>query len=133
MYCINCGVKMADSEKKCPLCNTVIYHLDFKHTTAHPLYPDNKMPENCSGSKALNGTIIVLFLIPVLVCFFADMSFDGKMEWFGYVAGALIVSYIVFALPRWFNKPNPVIFAPCNFVATALYLLYINLATEGSF
>lgn len=132
MYCIKCGVKLADSEQKCPLCNTIVSHPDFTQTTEHPLYPTNKMPKSSSSSKALNGTIIVLFLIPLLVCFFADLSLDRKIDWFGYVAGALIVFYIAVALPRWFKKPNPVIFVPCNFVATALYLLYINLATDGN-
>ena len=132
MYCIKCGVKLADTEKKCPLCNTIVCHPDFKQTAEHPLYPSNKMPKNNSGSQALNGAVIILFFIPLLVCFFADLSLDGKMEWFGYVAGALVVSYVAFALPLWFKKPNPVIFVPCSFAAAALYLLYINLATGGS-
>ncbi len=132
MYCIKCGVKLANTEKKCPLCNTVVCHPDFEQTAEQPLYPSNKMPKTNSGSLVLNGAVIILFFIPLLVCFFADLSLDGKPEWFGYVAGALVVSYIVFALPLWFKKPNPVIFVPCNFVATALYLLYINLATNGS-
>ena len=132
MYCIKCGVKLADTEKKCPLCNTIVCHPDFKQTAERPLYPSNKMPKNDSGSKALNGAVIILFFIPLLVCFFADLSLDGKIEWFGYVAGALMLSYVVFALPLWFKKPNPVIFVPCDFVAIALYLLYINFATGGS-
>ena len=132
MYCIKCGVKLADTEKKCPLCNTIVCHPDFKQTAERPLYPSNKMPKNDSGSKALNGAVIILFFIPLFVCFFADLSLDGKIEWFGYVAGALILSYVAFALPLWFKKPNPVIFVPCNFVAIALYLLYINFATGGS-
>ena len=132
MYCIKCGVKLADTEKKCPLCNTIVCHPDFKQTAERPLYPSNKMPKNDSGSKALNGAVIILFFIPLLVCFFADLSLDGKIEWFGYVAGALMLSYVAFALPLWFKKPNPVIFVPCNFVAIALYLLYINFATGGS-
>ena len=132
MYCINCGVKLADSEKTCPLCNTVVCHPVLKQSTGRPLYPNNKMPKSSSNSNALNGIIMVLFLIPLLVCLFADLSLDGKMEWFGYVAGALMVFYIAVALPRWFKKPNPVIFVPCNFVAAALYLLYINLATGGN-
>ena len=131
MYCIKCGVKLADTEKKCPLCNTVVCHPDFEQIAERPLYPSDKMPKNNSGSKALNGIVIILFLIPMLVCFFADWFLDGKIEWFGYVAGALVLSYVAFALPMWFNKPNPVIFVPCNFVTTALYLLYINLATGG--
>ena len=79
-----------------------------------------------------NLPFVILFFIPLLVCFFADLSLDGKIEWFGYVAGALMLSYVAFALPLWFKKPNPVIFVPCNFVAIALYLLYINFATGGS-
>lgn len=30
MYCIKCGVKLADSEKKCPLCNTIVCHPEFE-------------------------------------------------------------------------------------------------------
>lgn len=132
MYCIKCGVKLAVSEKKCPLCNTVVCHPDFEQRAEQPLYPSNRMPKSKSGSKALNGAVIILFLIPLLVCFFADLSLDGKVQWFGYVAGALTVSYVAFALPLWFKKPNPVIFVPCNFVGVAVYLLYINLSTNGN-
>ncbi len=132
MYCIKCGVKLADTEKKCPLCNTVVCHPEFNQTVKQPLYPSNKMPKNGSGSKALNGAVIILFLIPLLVCFFADISLGGKLEWFGYVAGALVVAYVTFALPLWFTKPNPVIFVPCSFASIGIYALYINLATAGN-
>lgn len=132
MYCIKCGVKLADTEKKCPLCRTVVYHPDLKQQETAPLYPVDKMPKSVSRRKALNGAVVILFFIPLLVCLFADASLDGNMEWFGYVAGALVISYVAVALPLWFNKPNPVIFVPCNFVAAALYLLYINWETGGN-
>ncbi len=132
MYCIKCGVKLQDTEKKCPLCNTVVCHPDFEKTSEQTLYPSNKLPKASSVSKVLNGAIIILFLIPIFVCFFADWSLGGEIEWFGYVAGALTLVYVAFALPMWFKKPNPVIFVPCNFVALALYLLYINFKTSGN-
>lgn len=131
MYCINCGVKLADTEKKCPLCNTLVYHPDIAQPTARPLYPENKMPKNASNPKVLNGVIIIIFLIPLFVCFLSDMRFNKQLDWFGYVAGALLLAYVAFALPMWFKKPNPVIFVPCVFVTAALYLLYINLVTGG--
>ena len=131
MYCIECGVKLADAEKKCPLCNTAIYHPDYVNRSGKPLYPSEKMPKKPTNSKALNGVVIILFLIPLFVCFAADLQLDGRLEWAGYVAGALMLSYITFALPMWFQKPNPVIFVPCDFAATVLYLLYINIATGG--
>ncbi|MBO5253526.1 MAG: hypothetical protein J6C51_06260 [Clostridia bacterium] len=132
MYCVNCGVKLADSEQKCPLCSTAVYHPDIERTQGKPLYPQNKMPDIKAGTKALCGALIILFMIPLVTCFFADLLIDGRFDWFGYAAGALLVAYIMFALPLWFNKPNPVIFAPCNFVATGLYLLYIDLTTSGN-
>ena len=56
---------------------------------------------------------------------------DNSIGWFGYVAGALLMTYIAFALPMWFDKPNPVVLVPCNFAALTLYLFYINFATCG--
>ncbi len=131
MYCVNCGVKLAESEKICPLCNTAVYHPEIKQAVTSSLYPKNKIPKTTSNSKVLNGAIIIMFLIPLIVCFLADIQINGKLEWFGFVAGALGVGYIVFALPLWFKKRNPVIFVPCGFIATGLYLLYINFITGG--
>lgn len=131
MYCINCGVKLAESELKCPLCGTAVYHPDLPQAPHDPLYPSDRMPQNKSGAKALGGAIIILFCIPLLVTFFGDLQTNGSLNWFGYVAGALIVVYTLFALPLWFRKPNPVIFVPCDFAAVTLYLMYINLVTDG--
>lgn len=131
MYCVNCGVKLADTEQTCPLCNAVAVRPEFRQQECRPLYPSNKLPQPGSGNKAISGALLILYLIPLVVCFFADYQLNGEFEWFGYVAGALILGYIAFALPLWFRKPNPVVFVPCNFISTAAYLLYIDLATEG--
>ena len=131
MYCIKCGVKLADTEKICPLCNTTVYHPDIKAVNEPPLYPKGRVPKMRLRSAKLNGAIIFLFLIPMLICLLADKQTDGAVTWFGFVAGALILTYITLALPLWFNRPNPVIFVPVGFVVTGLYLLYIDLAVEG--
>ena len=132
MYCIQCGVKLADTEQKCPLCGTVVFHPQLAQKAERPLYPSGKMPAKGAHSKTLCGAVIVLFVIPLMICFFADFLYNGVLDWFGYVAGALLLAYIVAALPLWFRKPNPVVFVPCGFAATAVYLLYINLVTDGN-
>ena len=132
MYCIKCGVKLADSEKKCPLCETKVYHPDIDMPKVEPLFPDGKMPDAKNKSKALNGAVIILFLIPLIVCIMADIMINGIFGWSGYAVGALLVFYIAFALPHWFTKPNPVIFTPITFAAVILYLLYINFYTGGN-
>ena len=30
MYCIKCGVELADTEKQCPLCGTLVYHPELE-------------------------------------------------------------------------------------------------------
>ena len=132
MYCVKCGVKLADTEGKCPLCETVVCHPDFPPSREKPLYPEDKMPKGPSGLKALGGVVIILFLVPFVLSFFSDMHPDGQMDWFGYVAGALIMAYVIIALPLWFAKPNPVIFVPCDFAAVALYLWYICWEVGGN-
>ncbi len=132
MYCIKCGVKLGEAEQCCPLCNTIVCHPDFKPEVQQGLYPPKKLPEVHSGRAVVNGAILILFLVPLAVCFFSDLHINRTLDWFGYVAGALCLTYICLVLSHWFRKPNPVIFVPCAFVAAGLYLLYVNHATGGN-
>ena len=131
MYCINCGVKLADTEARCPLCGTDPLHPNIQQTPVRPLYPRESFPAPRPKNGAVNGTILVLFLIPLLVTFLIDLQTGERIDWFGFVAGALLLAYVIFALPLWFRNPNPIIFVPCSFAAAALYLLYISATVSG--
>lgn len=132
MYCVNCGVKLADSEKKCPLCATTVYHPDIPRPEGSSLYPKDRYPSTEVKPKAAQGVILFLFLSPMITTLLIDLRVNQSVTWSGYVSGALLLFYVTVVLPGWFRDPNPVIFVPCDFVAIGLYLLYINLATGGS-
>lgn len=132
MYCIQCGVKLADTEKVCPLCGTVPFHPDIQRADVPPLYPQNRYPAVTHISRLGIMTIVsALFLLPMLVTLLIDLRIAGAVTWSGFVAGALALAYLCFGLPSWFKKPNPVIFVPIAFVGAGGYLLYINQATGG--
>ena len=131
MYCVKCGTKLETGEKICPLCDTVVYHPDIVTDENKRQFPSGRMPDIKHHSNTFNGAVIIMFMIPLVVCFLADFYFDREIKWFGYVAGALVMGYTAFALPMWFKKPNPVIFTPCIFAETIGYLLYINCITDG--
>ncbi len=131
MFCVNCGVRLGDTEKRCPLCDTAVYHPDVKQPAVRPLYPPDRCPNPKPPSRGLNGAILILFFIPVFVSLLSDWQTDGTLSWFGFVAGGLTLAYLMFGLPLWFSKPNPVIFTPCNVAAITAYLFYVNLATDG--
>ncbi len=131
MYCINCGVKLEDTEKKCPLCGTAPYHPELTRNAAESLYPVDRCPSEQMNIKGKMIIVLTAFLIPMIVSVLCDLQFSGGIVWSGYVVGALVLAYLIIVLPQWFKKPNPVIFVPCDFAAVILYLLYINLQSGG--
>lgn len=131
MYCINCGVKLADTEKRCPLCGMEAFHPDLVRGEAELLYPSHRYPVPQVNSRAAQIIVTTMALMALLITLVCDIQINGRVTWSGYVAGALLVGYVVFVLPFWFRRPNPVVFVPCGFAAIGLYLLYINCVTGG--
>ncbi|MBE6650361.1 MAG: zinc ribbon domain-containing protein [Ruminococcaceae bacterium] len=132
MYCINCGVKLSDTEKSCPLCGTVPYHPDLVRTEADSLYPKNKYPKTKKVSRiGIMMAMSILSLIAAIVPMLCDFGINSSMTWSAFVVGAVVMGYPAFVLPFWFKKPNPAIFTAVFFVCSALYLLFINIITSG--
>ena len=132
MYCVKCGVELADTEKSCPLCLTRVYHPEVHQPEVAPLYPVGMEMPSDRHSKAAAVCLTVVFSLGALFSVLCDVQLSGGISWSGYVVGALLTAYVLLVLPGWFKKPNPVIFVPCGFAAMLLYLMYINLATGGS-
>lgn len=131
MYCVNCGVKLKDTELECPLCNTRVYHPDIVRKEEACAYPEGRYPSIPASSYIVQVIITAMFVLPLLIVVICDMQFNNRLTWSGYVVGALLVAYIVFVLPLWFKKINPIIIVPFDFIAMGLYLFYINEATSG--
>lgn len=131
MYCVNCGVKLADTEKTCPLCGIRAFHPELEQGEGEATYPKGKYPKVEAKTLGMPIFLTVIFLIPFLITLMCDLRLNQAVTWSGYVIGALILSYFTFVLPTWFRAPNPVVFVPCSFVLIGLYLLYINDITGG--
>lgn len=131
MYCIQCGVRLADTEARCPLCGTVPYHPEISRPQTAPLYPGGRLPKQQFTHLGAIIITTVLFLIPLLITFLCDLQINHAVTWSGYVIGSLLLAYGVFVLPAWFRKPHPIIFTPCSFALAGGFLLYINCATGG--
>ena len=76
--------------------------------------------------------ISILCIVPIVVSLILDFNLNGSVVWSGFVIGGILLAYISGILPLWFKNPNPVIFVPCSFATLCVFLLYINLETEGN-
>lgn len=130
MYCIKCGVELAESEKVCPLCGLKPYHPEIAENSGEKPYPTSKIPSYETVNKqGLMFLLTMVFIIPMAIAILCDTTITGSFSWSGYVVGGLILAYIPLVLPHWFKKPNPVIFIPVFFAAVVLFLLYVDIAT----
>lgn len=131
MYCIKCGVELADSEVVCPLCGTKVYNPDLPRTLKDAPYPPNKEKEKKLSNKGLMLIITFLFTAIIAQLIICEFSIPSSRSWAGYSIFALMLGYVIIVLPMWFKNPNPVIFVPCDFAAILAYLLYIDLMVGG--
>ena len=130
MYCVKCGVELADGEKKCPLCYTPVYFPEAEDRGERP-YPEYDYKADRVNPRGIYFIISFVFLIAAGISVVCDINIDGRIAWSDYVLGGLIVGYVSFILPAWFVRPNPAIFIPCDFLAAALLVGYINYKTAG--
>ena len=130
MYCVKCGVELADSEKKCPLCLTPVYYPEIEKLS-EPIYPPfQKQPERVNP-RGIYFIVSILFFICATISALCDYNLGNGISWSGYVVGGLILAYVIFVLPGWFERTHPAVFIPCDFAAVALYLWYICYALSG--
>jgi predicted outer membrane lipoprotein len=133
-YCVNCGVELADSEKRCPLCD-----LEVQNPRAPWTEPDER-PYPRHVDKVLKridrryfATLSGLLLtIPCLITMLLDLISGGRLSWSAYVIGAVALVYVSVLLPLYFKKYHTVIFLAANCCALLLYLLFIERANGGS-
>lgn len=130
MYCVKCGVELADSESKCPLCHTPVYYPGYTPKEEEKPYPRFEKPETVNP-RGIYFILSFAFVIAAIISFVADLNIGNGITWSGYVIGGILLFYTLFILPAWFKKYNPAIFIPVDFAAIGLYLFYINLATGG--
>lgn len=131
MFCIKCGVELADTEKSCPLCGTAVYHPELTQKDVAPNYPPYRRPHSRINKRGVLFLITIFYLMLAIQLVVCEVSIFDELSWSLYTIGGLALSYIIVLLPTWFSRPNPVIFVPCDFAAVALYLWFISEFSEG--
>ena len=133
-YCVNCGVELADSEQKCPLCGVEVQN------PAHPWKEPQLMPyprrvEHIMQRVDRRFTALLATIalsIPVICSALIDIFMTHKISWSGYVTGAAVCLFVWVLLPMLLKKPNVYLFILFDTAALQLYLADICMMTVGA-
>ncbi|MGX8693139.1 MAG: hypothetical protein ACSW8E_05205 [Clostridia bacterium] len=130
MYCMQCGVELQKGVEKCPLCGLRVFHPSLTEQPEPLPYPRRAGEESVSR-RGILFIVSVLFLLPVLICLQIDLRLNGRIGWSGVVAFSLLAAWLMFCLPLWFRRRNPVIFFPIGMAAALGLCLYLCLKSGG--
>ncbi len=131
MYCIKCGVELADSERKCPLCATPVYYPGLSNNPERP-FPPTEPKEDKINLRGLNFILTFAVILSGIISVVADLNTGlPGISWSMLVVGALVLAYVVVVLPLWFVRRSPAIFVPVDFAVAAIYVWYISFTTGG--
>lgn len=131
MYCVKCGVKLADSETRCPLCGTVVYHPELPHPEAEPPYPPFQGREYVPNPSSWRLVVTLGALLAAILCIVVNITTAGHVTWGGFAAGGIGLGYLLLLLPFLFERPMPEVLLPLDLAGLLGYLLYIDLKTGG--
>ena len=87
-YCVNCGVKLKNSEKVCPLCNTEV--INPKKEEYKPVYSGTIEEYKHINYKYVCKLITVVLLVMSLITMFCDLLISKKVTWSIYVLVSII-------------------------------------------
>ena len=95
-YCVHCGVKLGDGEKKCPLCNTQVFDPSAPAPSSSArLYPVRTPDQELKRSKHFFLALMaVMLLCPAALCLVLDLLLGNGLTWSKYAASALILLFV---------------------------------------
>ena len=131
MYCVKCGVRLQEGAKACPLCRTPTWNPDnlaLSSPSFSSAYPDPQSRRRYPILGFITAVMIAIDLVFLIYCLRTYQS----VSWSGYIMLGSAVIYLIVILPLWINRPHPLVFVPLTFLVLGGYLLYICLATGGT-
>jgi len=127
-YCVNCGVKLAKSEKKCPLCNTKIINPNKLNEEYIPIYSNQIEKFKSVNYKFIAKLIMSILLILAFITVCCDLIITKNISWSIYVIFSILYlsSHLSFLLTK-----NIYISLTINLITLELLLFIIAYLNNG--
>lgn len=125
-YCVNCGVKLKESEKVCPLCNTKVINPNNLKTEFTPAYSQNIEKTKKVNKKYLCFLITIILMGVTIITVLCNLIFTGNITWSIYVVASILFLNSKLSFVLFKNKFFP-LFIDLLTTETLIYVIaYLN-------
>lgn len=123
-YCVNCGVELDQSAKKCALCQTPLVNPmdDEASSSLSTPYPDKVVLPAGVRRRYAAFIISMVILIPNIVCGIINLLMPSTGVWAVYVIATSALAWVLFVQPFFWKKIPPYTLIAIDAVTVALYL-----------
>ena len=131
-YCVNCGVELDATAKKCVLCDTPVYHpaKKIEKDATTPFSDIPVVPQNMK-KKFVALIISYILLIPNIMCLFINLFTSPENLWFIFVGSTSLLLWVVLVFPFLSKKLHPYMMWAFDTAAVALYTFVFHARNFG--
>lgn len=132
-YCVNCGVELEASLRKCPLCHTpVINPNELNKKIPVSPYPTDKGQVEVVKRKDLGILMSVVLTATGVTCLLLNLLVFNSSRWSLIVIGSCLCLF-VFSFPAIFYSKTPIYLSLlADGISVAVYLFLITFLTDSN-
>lgn len=100
-YCVNCGVELDSSAKKCVLCGTKIINpseTEYKTETVAPFSEEAYIPKTVKA-RFIAALTSVIMLVPNMACFLVNVLILSGSFWSVHIISTSFLLWVIFVVP----------------------------------
>lgn len=104
-YCVNCGVELERSLKKCPLCGVNVINPAQREACGEAdIFPETHDELKKADRSFWISFISVLVAVPIATCVLVDLLYSKRLTWSLFVIAGLLILWTVCVSPFFFKK-----------------------------
>lgn len=130
-YCVNCGVELDATLKKCPLCETIVYHPGKTEVSSQEAFPEKKGEVEKVSKKEGIIFVSVLLLTIAVTCALLNILVYNRNWWSIPVNGICITLWVFFMAAIFCEKITVYGMIFLDVIAIGNYLFMISLITSS--
>ena len=138
-YCVNCGVELEQTLKRCPLCNTPVYNpkeiqkvMEGNMQKAIPPFPQEKGQVEMVKRKDMAILLTTVVLSASFVCGLLNILVFEKLPWSLAIIGACVLLWVMLIPVAINTRQSDYTSILLDGIAVALYL-YLMTFISGSY
>lgn len=127
-YCVNCGVELEKSQKRCPLCGTpVINPNESTENKTVPPYPTDNVVTAVRKMRHMTALLIsIILLVPLILCPLCNFIISKSITWSIYSIMSVILGWF-YIVPPILLKNNVILkCAWIDYFSTGVFLYGLN-------